>query len=313
MKKILKNVLGFGIGFLILLYLFYQLGFEKIYFLLIGIRIEYFLLAALFYFFTDVIAAIVLKVAIGTKISLREILPSHMCGMFYSAVTPGRIGYYYTAFSLSKKTKESRSGNVGILTLLQGIYFFIKVFLSLLAVLYFSRFVINTESQLYLITVSLLPILFVATIFLTLYTKIINQILAKLPLLNKLLKYITLMQEACRKINLMKLGKIVALGSIGWITMSTQWFLIANSLNLEVTFLDALMLQPILTTIMFVPLSPGGLGFTEGGSGLIFTLLLNQSLELALASGATFILLIRLNSILVDSLGLIDMRIHGKS
>lgn len=85
--------------------------------------------------------------------------------------------------------------------------------------------------------------------------------------------------------------------------MSLQWFLILVSLGVGVDFLMVLMLQPLLTTVMFIPISPGGLGVVEGGGALLFNLLGFGS-----ESGAVFVLLVRFNSVLVDCLGLLDAR-----
>lgn len=308
-KNILKNLIAFGTGISVLLYLLATIGFKEIYNLLMGIRLEYFILAAFAYFITDVISSFAVREGIDSKINVLKILPAHMCGMFYSAVTPGRVGYYYTAFSLSKKTQDSRSGNIGILTVIQGIYFFTKVFLCILALVYFSRFLLNPESMNYLIIASILPIVFVIGIVLIIYTNLPNRILSKFPIFHKFLKYVDTMQNSCRRISKKELLKITVLGFIGWITMSIQWLFIAMSLNSNISVIDALMLQPLLTTIMFIPFSPSGLGFTEGGSEFLFGLITPDLVGV----GVTFMLLIRLNSILVDSFGLIDMRIHGNS
>ncbi len=307
-KNILKNLIAFGIGISVLLYLLTGIGFDRIYNLLIGIRLEYFILAASAYFITDVISSFAVREGIDRKLSILEILQSHMCGMFYSSVTPGRVGYYYTAFSLSKKTSDPRSGNIGILTVIQGIYFFTKIFLCILALLYFSRFLLTQESMNYLIIASALPLVFVIGIILIIYTNLPNRVLSRFRIFHKSLNYLSVMQDSCRRISKKNLIEITVLGFIGWITMSIQWFFIALSLNSSISVIDALMLQPLLTTIMFVPFSPSGLGFTEGGSEFLFTLINPEP-----GMGVTFMLLIRLNSILVDSLGLLDMRIHAKS
>jgi len=304
MKK--KNLIAFGIGILILVYIVYALEPRKILDALLGTRLEYFLLAGLFYFLNEVMAGLSLKIIISPHISLPEAIISHMCGMFYSNATPGRVGYYYTAFSISKKTETSRSGNIGILTLFQGINFLIKVFLCILAVVYFSSFIMDTKSQTYLLLVSLFPILGVFLIFLALYTNIFNRLLVKIPILKNFIKYITLMQDAVRGVEKEKILKLIILVLFGWVFMSAQWFLLAVSINLNIGYLTALMLQPLLTTVMFVPISPSGLGLAEGGSALLF-----KTVGLTLANGVAFMLLVRINSIFVDFFGIIDMKIHG--
>ncbi|RLI89958.1 MAG: hypothetical protein DRO62_00485 [Candidatus Altiarchaeales archaeon] len=306
MKK--KNLITFGTGILILIYIVYTLEPHEVLNALLSARPEYFLLAGLFYFLNDVVAALSLKIITSPKISLPELIISHMCGMFYSNATPGRIGYYYTAFSISKKTETSRSGNIGILTLFQGINFLIKVFLCIMALIYFSSFIVDTESRVYLLLVSLSPILGVFLIVLALYTNILNKILIKIPILRNSIRYITPMQDAVRGVDKEKILKLVILSLFGWIFMSAQWFFLAISMDLEnFIYLTALMLQPLLTTIMFVPISPSGLGLAEGGSALLF-----KVVGLTPANGVAFMLLVRINSIFIDFFGIIDMKIHGK-
>lgn len=303
-----KTIISFGIGFAILILLLWSLGFDNMINLLSKTRVDYFILAGLVYFIVEIQAAFSVKIALNHKLRLRKILPSHMCGMLYSALTPGRVGYYYTAFSISRKSGNSTSGNIGVLTVIQGIYFITKVFICLLAVLYFSSFIITPESQYYLILVSILPVIFVIGIILALYTNLINKIFGRVSFLQGVIKNITLMQEASRKIRKTEILQITLLGLSGWVIMGVQWFLLAMALDINIDFITALMLQPILTTVMFIPFSPGGLGVTEGGSALLFSLVLGTAD--AGVAGAAFLLLVRINSIMVDSLGLIDMKLH---
>jgi len=64
-----------------------------------------------------------------------------------------------------------------------------------------------------------------------------------------------------------------------------------------------LMLQPLLTAVLLIPISPTGLGLAESESALIFSLLGMES-----GIGVAFLLLFRINSIFVDSIGLIDLK-----
>ncbi len=312
-KSTLRLALAFGFGIVILAYLFWSMGLGNIAGVLSRIRPEYFLAAALVYLASEFIAALTLKVAIGGKIKFRNILPSHMCGMLYSAVTPGRFGYYYTAFSLAKKTNESRSKNIGLLTIMQGVTFFVKVISCVIAVLYFSRLFISPESKSYFLMAAFVPVLFVVAILLILCTKLPNKIIALIPVLKNMLGYVSMMQDSRKDMTARKIFSIVFLNLIGWFVVGAQWYLLALSLSLDLSYWDAFMLQPLLSAVMFIPLTPSGLGITEGGSALLFTLILSSVPSVqAKAAGVAYILLVRINSIMVDSFGLIDMRIHAK-
>jgi len=298
-----KNILAFVVGILILAYIVTTLGIEKIVQLILRIKIEFFVLAAIVYFIHEIVASYVLKVALGSGLRIRRIFPAHMLGMLYANATPGRVGYIYTALSLAKKTGSRRSSKIGIIALFQGLNFLSKTFLCLLAVIYFSAFIPSVRSQAYLLLVSVAPIIFLIGILIALYTKILNKIIGKLS--PRFLEYLESMQAAVREVDKGRLARMLLLMLLGWFIMSLQWFLVAASLGIEVGFLTVLMFQPLLTTIMFVPISPSGLGLAEGGSALLFGIV-----NLDPAAGAAFLLLVRFNAILVDSLGLIDVRMH---
>jgi uncharacterized protein (TIRG00374 family) len=313
-KQTFKLAAAFGFGILILFYLFWSMGFDNITRLFMKVKPEYFLYAAVVYFISEVLGAFALKTALKSKLRLRRILPSHMCGMLYSAVTPGRVGYYYTALAIAKKTKESRTKNIGLLTLMQGIGFFAKVVSCLIAVVYLSARFINQASRDYLLMASLVPIIFVIIIALILYTKTVNRAIMRIPSMHWAIKHVTDLQHAGKEVSRGIIIQLLLINFIGWFLVGLQWFYLAQSLSLDISYWAAFMIQPLLSAVMFVPFTPSGLGITEGGSALLFALMMPQipSAE-ASAAGVAFVLLTRINSIAVDSLGLIDMRIHAKT
>ena len=305
-----KYILPFGFGFLVLLLIVWGIGFEEIIDLLFRIRPIYFILAAIVYFSHEVIASLALKIALSNSVrdgaikpKLRDVLSSHLCGMLYGQVTPGTLGYYYTAVSLSKKTDTSISGNVGVITAVNGIYLSMKIITTLIATLYFSSIVSDIHVRYLFLSVSIIPVSIVILMILTLYTNLPHRILGKFGPVKRVLGHITSMQDACRKMSRKNAVEITAIGLLGWLLQSSQWFLLVYALNLDVDFLTVLMLRPLLTAIAFLPITPGGIGFAEGGSAVIFNLI-----GLALADGFAFMLLVRINSLLVDSIGIIDMK-----
>ncbi len=298
-----RDVLAFVTGTAILVYIILSLGTERMSHLVSGIKIEFFILAGIVYLFNDILTGFVLKVAIGNSLGIRKIVPAHMLGMLYANATPGRVGYFYTALSLAKKTGSRRSGKIGVLSLFQGLNFLSKTLLCLLAVIYFSSFIPDLRSHTYLLLVSTAPIVFLSVILIGLYTKRLNRVIKSFS--PGIEEYLESMQATVREIKKGRLARMLLLMLLGWIIMSLQWFLIAVSLGIKVEFLTVLMFQPLLTTIMFVPISPSGLGLAEGGSALLFGIV-----NLEPAAGAAFLLLVRFNAILIDSLGLIDIKMH---
>jgi len=298
-----RVILAFAVGICILGYIVYSLDPQKVAAALMKTRLEYFILAAACYLVNEAISAVALRMITSAKVSLFEVLTAHMCGMLYSNATPGRVGYYYTSFSMAKKTGTSRSGNIGILTLFQGMNFLLKVVLCITAVLYFSAYITDHGSQEYLLLAGLFPIIGLILISAVLYTKTLNRLIAKLPKSSKPLEYLDRMQETIKHVHKDQIIKIFVFSLLGWLMVSAQWFFLAMSMDATISYATALMLQPILTTVMFVPLSPSGLGLAEGGSALLF-----KAVGLTLADGVAFMFLVRVNSILVDSVGLLDLK-----
>lgn len=302
-----KNILASVIGILILALLLTSFGPEKIISLITSVDVGFFVLAGLSYFVCDLLSTLVLMKAFP-GLRFLDALLSHMCGMLYSALTPGRVGYYYVAYSLSKKFEGSTSGNAGVLTLVQGVNFTLKVVLSLLSSLYFSSIIAGTNVgvKYYLLLVSLAPITVIALILLVLYTSVPNKILGKHSSLARIRGMVGSMQDASRSVKPKTILYLVVLGVLGWVMLGVQYSLLIRGLGYDMGLVTCLMMQPLLSAVMFVPFVPAGLGLTETGSALLFGLI-----GLSPADGVAFMLLARLNYVLVDSVGVLDMKILG--
>lgn len=303
-----KDLLPSITGLLLLTALLYALGPSKVLELLKKTQPGYLLLALLAYFACDVLSSITLGI-LFPQCRIKYLLPCHMCGMLYSALTPGRVGYYYVAYSLSKKTGQPVSANAGLLTLMQAVNFFLKVVFSLTAVFYFSMRVMAVEAKYYLILISLAPMAFVIAIGIFLYTDIPSRLLGdRGGIAGKIKHYVSAMQNASRSIGKKSIIKMMFLSVIGWMTIGLTMYLTAKSLGLEVTYLSCLMMHPLLSATMFIPVVPAGLGLTETGSALLFRII-----GLTTVDGVAFMLLFRTVMITVDALGVVDMKLLGEN
>jgi hypothetical protein len=302
-----KELLPFAVGILLLVVLLYTLDPGKVLELLKKTQPGYLLAALTAYLACEVLSSVTLSI-LFSKCRMKYLLPCHMCGMLYSALTPGRVGYYYVAYSLSKKTGQPASANAGLLTLMQAVNFLLKVVFSLMGVFYFSMKVIAVEAKYYLILVSIAPIVFVIAIALFLYTDIPFRLIGERGgLLGKIREYVTAMQNAGRSVGTKPLIKIMSISIIGWLTIGLAMYMTAKSLTLDVTYLSCLMMHPLLSAIMFIPVVPAGLGLTETGSALLFRII-----GLTEVDGVAFMLLFRAVMIAVDALGVLDMKLMGE-
>jgi len=296
--KFIKKIIPVIIGFLLLGLVLFYAGFENIISIISKTNLFYFLLAATCYFIVEIFATLKLKLISDLKFS--QIFLSHQGGMFLSQITPGRAGYIYTAYSMAKKENESISGKAGLIALIQGIMMATKVFIIALALIYFSFLF---EIPYYLFLSFLTPIFVIVIIIFFLYFDKSKKLLSTIAVLKKGVKYLELMQKAVRKVSKKVALKMVILDLIGCFFYGLQFFLLVNALGVSLSFLTCLMLQPLLTAVLLIPISPTGLGLAESESALIFSLLGMES-----GIGVAFLLLFRINSIFVDSIGLIDLK-----
>ncbi|MFC2154642.1 lysylphosphatidylglycerol synthase domain-containing protein, partial [Candidatus Altiarchaeota archaeon] len=155
-----KTIISLVVGLVILALIVWSLGPQEIFEVLVRVNPYFFLLAAFWYFLADVNGALVLSILLNDerKLRLRDFLSSHMCGLLYSIPTPGRVGYYYAAYSLSKKLDNSISSNMGVITFIQGIYLSIRAFSCLLATIYFSLTLPIEAYRILFLLVSLFPL-----------------------------------------------------------------------------------------------------------------------------------------------------------
>jgi len=293
-----KKIINVFIGIALLVLVFYFFGFENILQVLSKVNLFYFFIAGGFFLISEVFAALKLKLVSPLKFS--KVFFSHLGGMFLSQMTPGRAGYFYTSYSLAKKENTSISGKVGVVSLIMGLMMLSKVFLIILAIIYFS-FLFEIPN--YLLLSFMMPILIVLLVFFVLYSKKSRNILSKIPILNKFVKYLELMQNAVAEISFKKIIKIMVLDIFGWLFWGFQYYFLINSLGYTIPFVTCLMLQVIFSAILFIPISPNALGLGESGSALVFGLLGFEPML-----GVAFLLLLRINMFLFDSPGMIDLK-----
>ena len=224
-----------------------------------------------------------------------------MGGMFMSQITPGRIGYYYTSYSLAKKERKSTSEKIGQLSLIQGVMMIFKVFIILLSIIYFS-FVFEIPYYFYISFIT--PLLIIFFIFYFLYYENSKNILLKYSFTRKFVKYLDIMRESIRKIRLKSILFLLLIDSIVWFLWGIIFMFLMKSIGVDLSFIYCLMLQPLFSALLFVPISPNALGLAESGGAIVFSLL-----GFVPTVGAVFIILFRLLSLIGDSIGILDLTI----
>jgi len=293
MKPKEKITLSIIVGIVLLMLVFINIGTGNIFIVLKNTSLKYFFLAIVFYICSNLVASV--KISFFSKLKMKKIFFSHVAGMFLSQLTPGRIGYFYTAYSLAKKENKSISSYVGIIGFLQAVAMFAKALLTILALIYFSRLFTIPSA---VVNAFWVPVLFISIILILLFTDVPHKIIGK-----KFENNIKLFQKGVHQLGKTIIVRWLVFDFIAWLFLGAQWYFLARSVAIPIGYIFCLFLHPLITAIMFIPVSPTALGIAEGGMAVLFNLL-----KLGSASGFGFMVLIRINALIADSIGLIDLK-----
>ena len=75
------------------------------------------------------------------------------------------------------------------------------------------------------------------------------------------------------------LPKVLVLSVPLWAFKGIEWYLLGLAVGFQFPFWLYFFLQPLITIVQFVPLTPAGLGLQEGGSLIVLVLLLKIHFE----------------------------------
>jgi len=273
-----QDILKLIIGLIFIICLFnYLIDINKLLLEATKINLLFLAMAILAYLCLDIFGAIRFYYSVrwvGYKISFKESFWTHIYGMLWSNITPGRAGYVSVIHNLKKKTNLPYSEGLGLVGLVNSTDFLMKAigaFLALLFVFfYFGKGEIIFFGALSIIFVTILPLGFIAILWkrVSLIEKIINSI----PFFGKKLnETIESMRTPFSRIK-NKLPHLMLFAFCFWVIRGIEWTFIGKASNIELPFIIFFLLHPLLTTIRLVPITPAGLGLFEGAVILGFSL-----------------------------------------
>ena len=297
-KKNALKIIQAAIAIIIILLLLVSIDYIRVSEVFLHIDWFFLILAGMCYLLNNVLMSIRLKRILshlGNKIRFRISFFSHMSGMLLSDFTPGRSGYLYVAFALSKKGVDLSKGVAAITsTYIYDLLF--KIILAIVAIyyLYASITGLPIGYMVYLILILLLVV--TVGYFLIMYP---GQILQNFCQKNTYLKYLLDLGEQSRSIQ--KLSPyIISISCIGWTLRGLEWFFVAKAIGgMALTLIYALLLNPLLTILSLIPVTPAGLGIQEAGIVGILTLL-----GVSVTTATAFAFLTRFLEVIIDLIGL---------
>ncbi|MCZ7401649.1 MAG: lysylphosphatidylglycerol synthase transmembrane domain-containing protein [Candidatus Methanoperedens sp.] len=303
MKKF-RIFLQIIIGISIIAFILNKLDLKEVIAVLGKIDFTYFILACISYLLLNLVLAFRLSYLlkkIGHNIKYINVFLSHMGGMIVGDITPGRSGYFLTPPIMKKTSDIPITDGMACIFAPQGIEFILKVGGAAAALIYISSF--SNVSRNFIISAMIGAILLlVVGIFMLLLSwheeKVSSRLLSKIPFFNNFAVNLSFFKDRSILIK-NSLDKILILSIIGWFFAAFQWYFLAKAIGIDIPFFAIFLLHPLITILMFVPISPAGLGLMEGGVILVFSYF-----GISSAAAMAFSVLVRINILFVDLIGL---------
>ncbi|NYZ74247.1 flippase-like domain-containing protein [Candidatus Micrarchaeota archaeon] len=310
MEKRFQLLLNLILSIAIFAAIFYLVGFDKIATALLSIRLEFFVLALVVYFCLNIMMAYRVKIvlaSIGDSLPTLDILKSSLAGMLASDFTPARVGYFFTAFSLSARHKIPFEKTLLSIFGPQLFDFMIKVISA--AILFYLIISIAGGGNL-MVNAAVLAVFacgIISAALLVFYPPLLKLLapLESLPLIPFVFNFVRRMHLHSHKVLAIK-WKIAAVTLVCWSMKGVEWFLLSKAIGLQLSgnlindLLFMMVFQGALTIIQFLPIPTlAGAGASEAGFAAAL-LPFGVPLETAVSFG----FLTRMVMIVVDSLSL---------
>jgi uncharacterized protein (TIRG00374 family) len=303
MKKI-RIIAQLTIGIIIIAFILNKLNINDVLLILKKTDPVYFIFACFAYLGMNLVLSFRLSYLlkkIGYRAGYKSVFFSHMGGMVVGDITPGRSGYFLTPPILKNNAGVRITDGMACIFAPQGIEFVLKVGGAFAAILYISSF--SNLSRDFLISsgIGAFLLLMVGILMLVISWKnesLSLRFLQRIPFFKNFTENLLFFKEKSIRIK-ESMNVILMLYAIGWIFAAMQWFFLGKALGLNISFFAFFLLHPLISLLMFVPLSPAGLGLMEGGVIVVFSFFGIPS-----AQGLAFSVLVRVSILLVDLLGL---------
>ncbi len=274
-----------AIGVTVLLVLFYSLRED------LGkireIIPHFFILATFSYFLLNILLAFRVQFLLQkmeVPASFRCVLASHLGGMIAGDATPGRSGYLSAAKFLTGCNCNLSTAMASILAP-QGMEFIVKGIGAMLAIVYFHSG--GTIAGIAVIAAGVV-------ILVLLWSRRLDRLMGLMPFSRHLIS----MREWGIRVRKYALH-ILVISLAGWLLVGLQWYFVGLALGMQLRFIEYLLLQPLLSSLMFVPVTPAGLGIMESASVIVLYMF---GVEPSIA--AVFAFMTRLSGVVADLPGI---------
>jgi len=270
-----KNILKILIGILIIILILYNLNLKVLIDIISGLDMRWILIAGIIFFIAHLLIIYRLKYILNKfyKIPYGKLFWFHFFGYTIGQFTPGKVGYLSLAY-LFKKEKIPYSLSSSILILAQVMSLIVQVIFASFGLLYLILLKSVDISGIIFIILALGWIFFLSIGILLFFRFGTSKLkfIKKLPYGEKMFKLLESVDRNFSKVKSM-LPAIFIMTVFMWVLSGLGWAAIGTSLGINLPYPSYMLLNPLITSLTFVPISPSGIGFAEVGSVLILSLL----------------------------------------
>lgn len=295
-----KTLLKILLAILIIGFILYNLKIDVLIKTIQEANIMWILFGGLFIFVAHLMIVSRIKYVLGKfhKISTKKVFWSHFFGYLIGQVTPGKVGYFSMAYAF-KEDKIPYSQTTSILLLCQLVSFIIQMILAGVCVIYLAS-AVGTAGMIYMSLMLgwVLGVIILVLLFLKYGVWKFDGLIKRLPKGMKLLKFINGMNRDFTAIK-RYIPVIFILTLLSWVIGGIGWWTYGMAFDVELPFFVYILLNPLISSLTFIPLTPGGIGIAEAGNVLLFSFL-----GITPEKGFIFMLLDRSINLVISLLGL---------
>jgi len=295
-----KTLLKILLAVFLIAFILYNLKIDVLIETVQEVNILWILLGGLLLFSAHLIIVSRIKYVLGKfyKISTKKVFWSHFFGYLIGQITPGKLGYFSMAYAF-KKDKIPYPLSTSVLLLCQLVSFTIQMILAGFCVIYLAS-AVETTGIIYMLLILgwVLDVIVLTLLFLKYGTWKFTGLIKRLPKGMKLLKFINSLSRDFSDIK-RYVPVIFILTFFSWIAGGISWWAYGMALGVDLPFFVYILLNPLISSLTFIPITPGGIGIAEAGNVLIFSYL-----GIGAEKGFIFMVLDRAINLIISLLGL---------
>jgi len=231
---------------------------------ILSVNIFLFFLSNVPYFIQALIMGLRLKICfqkLGTKITFKNALLSHLTGMFFSNFSMGRTGYLAAALPVETRINVS----LGVVSTTIAVDAIFKGVMGGVCILIFSILFFQYEYTLTAIAVSTFMagggILFLLYVWKD--VDLLERISVKIPIFGQRLAiFLKEWRESIRDLESF-VPALFAFPLVGLILRGFEWSILASACGFQLSVPLAMLLHPMLTILRLIPFTLSGLGVFE--------------------------------------------------